>query len=79
MKVINQRGDEMDHIDVLKFPEGCDEDLPKVKLGAFMESETRFLRPIKVRMKVGRKYLTIILCDSPGLKDSRGEELDVAN
>jgi hypothetical protein len=50
-----------------------------VKLGAFNESETRFLRTIKVRMKVGRSSEIITLCDTPGLKDSRGEELDVAN
>jgi hypothetical protein len=50
-----------------------------VKLGAFMESETRFLRAIKVPMKVGRRFEMINLCDTPGLKDSRGKELDVAN
>jgi hypothetical protein len=45
----------MDHIDVTKYPADCDEDLPNVKLGAFMASETRFLRAIKVSMKYGMK------------------------
>ena len=44
-----------------------------------MESETRFMRAVKVPMKVGRIPEMINLCDTPGLKDSRGKELDVAN
>jgi hypothetical protein len=55
VKILNERGNELDHIDVSNFPEDCDEDLPNVKLGAFMASETRFLRAIKVSMKYGMK------------------------
>lgn len=48
-------------------------------MGAFSESETRFLRAIKVPIKIGLKTEIIILGDSPGLMDTRGKELDVAN
>ena len=63
------------HLEVASYPPNCDEQLKEVSTSPFNVSETRFIRSIKV--KVGRKE--IILCDTPGTKDSRGALIDASN
>jgi hypothetical protein len=50
MKVLNERGDEMDHIDVTKYPEDCDEDLPNevISEARLMKEELNLQRMIKL-------------------------------
>jgi hypothetical protein len=69
------------HIGVAKngYEEGHDPVLERVALSPFSVSETSFIRVIKTYYKSGFTTTECYLCDSPGLEDSRGEELNVAN
>jgi hypothetical protein len=42
-------------------------------------SETSFIRVIKTKFCKGFEMLECYICDSPGLEDTRGEEINVAN
>jgi hypothetical protein len=53
--------------------------LREVNLSPFSVSETCFIRVIKTYFKSGFSKAECLLADSPGLEDSRGEELNVAN
>lgn len=50
-------------------------DLSKVKTSPFMKSETRFVLPISIPLENGE----LIVCDLPGLEDTAGTEVDIAN
>ena len=66
----------IEHIDVIKFSEDCDlKDLQEIKLSASAVSCTKYIKTISFAHD-DEEYL---ICDSPGLEDTRGAELDVAN
>lgn len=69
------------HIGVAKdgYREGHDPELQRVALSPFSVSETSYIRVIKTTYKSGFTTAECYLCDSPGLEDTRGEELNVAN
>lgn len=80
--VNTKKGGKLDHIDVMQdgYPYNCDPELKHVSLSPFNVSETRFLRAIKIPIpSKTKKNNDLTLCDTPGLKDTRGKELDVAN
>ena len=61
------------------LPEDRDPELDEVSLSPFSVSETSFIRVIKTKYSKGFEKNECFLCDSPGLEDTRGEELNVAN
>ena len=71
----------LSHIGVAKngYPAGHDPELERVALSPFSVSETSFIRVIKTVYASGFATAECFICDSPGLEDSRGEELNVAN
>ena len=71
----------LSHIGVAKdgYAEGHDPELERVALSPFSVSETSFIRVIKTSYSSGFSSADCYIVDSPGLEDSRGEELNVAN
>ena len=56
------------------------ENLREVEISGIMTSCTRFIKPIKItHMNEDDEEEDIIICDCPGLEDTRGPELDIAN
>lgn len=55
--------------------------LNSVKISYKAESETRIITPVKVNLKDigGYEKKDVIICDTPGLGDTAGAEVDIAN
>jgi len=51
------------------------EECGDVEISGKMVSCTKFIKAVKVKYDDN----TIVICDSPGLEDTRGPELDVSN
>lgn len=67
-------GDFVEYIGPVKLSEEC-KDIADIKNSPEAKSCTTFIKTIKLDYN-GEEYL---ICDSPGLEDTRGAELDVAN
>ena len=66
----------MDHIEVTSMSKCCNvDDLKQVEMSARSESCTKHIIAINVNYK-GSDF---IICDSPGIGDTRGPEIDIAN
>jgi len=72
---------DLPHIAVREFAELKDQDLRKVALSPHATSCTRFIHPVEFAYydEENDERHQVILCDTPGLMDSRGVEVDVAN
>ena len=67
-------GDTMKYIGPVEMNKEC-EDLDDIKMSPEAKSCTTYIKTIKLVVN-DEEFL---LCDSPGLEDTRGAELDVAN
>jgi hypothetical protein len=62
----------------IAFGRVVNQDLLNVKVSPYSRSETRYIRPIKI--KVGNSIQEVMtLVDSPGLFDLKNAEVDVSN
>ena len=79
-KVATGHGD-LPHIAVRKFAQLEGQDLRKVALSPHATSCTRFIHAVEFTYDdaVNEDSHQVILCDTPGLMDTRGVEVDVAN
>ena len=68
---------EITHIESTEIGEDCisKKELEDVKISGLATSCTKYIKPIK--FTYDDEELT--LCDCPGLEDTRGPELDIAN
>jgi hypothetical protein len=79
-KVVTKYGD-LPHIAVKEFAQLEGQDLREVVLSPNVTSCTRFIHAVEFTYNEDDydEPQYVILCDTPGLMDSRGEEVDVAN
>jgi len=61
------------------FDEKIIEKIKNLKSSCFMRSETRYLNPIQIDFDDSFNINSIIICDTPGFRDSNGTEVDIAN
>ena len=71
-------GDTMKYIGPVVMNEEC-KDLEDIKNSPEAKSCTTYIKTIKLTVKTKDGDEEFLLCDSPGLEDTRGAELDVAN
>ncbi len=79
-KVATGHGD-LPHIAVRRFAQLVGQDLRKVALSPHATSCTRFIHAVEIIYDDAKneESYKVILCDTPGLMDTRGVEVDVAN
>ncbi|CAF0744473.1 unnamed protein product [Adineta steineri] len=77
-KMIEQEIAGLDHITPTEIH---NHQLLKITTTPFTKSETRYIIPVTVSFKDVGAFTdgSIILCDSPGFKDTHGAEVDIAN
>ena len=69
------------HIEAVSFPEN-NPWLKNVKSSCFNESETRYIKPVKVDLQTvfgSEEDGVLNLCDAPGYGDTAGPEIDIVN
>jgi len=81
--ILHIEGDTDEYL-LRKYPKGVfDENIIKniknLKSSCFMQSETRYLNPIQIDLGDSYNRDSIIICDTPGFRDSNGTEVDIAN
>jgi len=57
------------------------DNIKNLKSSCFLRSETRFINPIQLDLDKDDRYNidSIIICDTPGFRDTNGTEVDIAN
>ena len=72
----SNHGGQISHIEVDKISEQCNSDeLSQVEMSAMSESCTKHIIAINVTFK----DQNFLICDSPGMGDTRGPEIDISN
>ena len=67
---------EIKHLELDKFSNDCDlNEIKKIKVSALPESCTKSIYAIKVKHEKSK----LLICDSPGIQDTRGSEIEIAN
>ena len=71
-------GEEIEYIGVEEYNKDCNlNDAMEIKMSPQAKSCTTYIKTIK--FKWGEDNEEFLFCDSPGLEDTRGSELDIAN
>ena len=75
-KYITPSGDQLEYIGVIEYNKDCNmDDMKEIKMSPASKSCTTYIKTIKFTWDDEE----FIICDSPGLEDTRGSELDIAN